>query len=249
MWRPGPEETLDGLVGDWCLYQLRHGNRFTADDLLVAWYAGTAATDVRRVLDLGAGIGSIALMLAWQWPRARIDGIEIQGASAALARRSAAFNGVIDRVWFRDGDVRDGPPSDLRGVCDLVTGNPPFFDPEAGCVSESPQRGPCRFELRGGVEAYVQAAALALAPGGIFVCVTPVASRDRLAGGPLTVVRRRPVCYRADRSAAVDLSILTRGAGPLVEEEPPLALRESDGARTAEFRAIRLAMGYPPRAA
>ena len=63
----GPDESLDHLAGDWRIFQLRRGHRYSTDDLLTAWYgchlARELGLDVSRYLDLGAGIGSVAMML------------------------------------------------------------------------------------------------------------------------------------------------------------------------------------------
>jgi tRNA1(Val) A37 N6-methylase TrmN6 len=40
------------------------------------------------VLDLGCGIGSVLLMLAWRFPDAAVVGVEAQALSLDLARRS-----------------------------------------------------------------------------------------------------------------------------------------------------------------
>lgn len=50
--------TFDILAGAWRIFQLRHGHRFSTDDLLTAWAAVRANPEARRLLDLGAGIGS-----------------------------------------------------------------------------------------------------------------------------------------------------------------------------------------------
>ena len=57
--------TLDILAGDWRIFQLRAGHRFSADDLLTAWTAVRANPTARQVLDLGAGIGSVGLLALW----------------------------------------------------------------------------------------------------------------------------------------------------------------------------------------
>src|SRR5215471_17041737 len=58
--------TLDTLAGDWRILQLRTGHRFSADDLLTAWTAVRANPAARQVLDLGACIGSVGLLVLWQ---------------------------------------------------------------------------------------------------------------------------------------------------------------------------------------
>src|SRR5699024_6661169 len=64
---------------------------------------------------------------------------------------------------------------DLREVelprADLITGSPPYFPVGTGVPSPDPQRFACRFETRGGVEAYCDAAARLLAPEGLFTMV------------------------------------------------------------------------------
>ena len=61
----------------------------------------------RTILDLGSGIGSVALIAAWRLPGARLVTVEAQEVSVALARRSCAFNGLDDRTDIRLGDFRD----------------------------------------------------------------------------------------------------------------------------------------------
>ena len=51
----------DCLAGDWKIFQLRRGHRYSTDDLLTAWYAVSACLEAGRtpvrVLDLGCGTG------------------------------------------------------------------------------------------------------------------------------------------------------------------------------------------------
>jgi predicted RNA methylase len=124
---PRDGETLDALCGNYRIFQFARGQRFTTDDVLSAWYATQWAPRVERAADLGSGIGSIALMVAWRLPGARIVTVEIQECSAELARRSVRYNGLDDRVRVVEGDLRD--PAALAGEepFDLVTASPPYF--------------------------------------------------------------------------------------------------------------------------
>jgi tRNA1Val (adenine37-N6)-methyltransferase len=261
---PAPDETLDALCGAWRIFQLRRGHRYSADDLLAAWYAGEAARRadlaVHRALDLGSGIGSVGLMVAWQFPEARLVTVEAQAASRALAARSARWNGVEDRYTILAGDLREVAPT--TADFDLVTGSPPYFDPAAGVVSDGPQKGPCRFELRGGVEDYCAAAARAVRPGGRVVLVMASAGRGRVVAGAtaagLVVESWCPVVFKAGREPMIDLFSLSLRpaaggaegrAGLAGTADPPLVLRAADNERTPAFRAIRRVMGYPPGAA
>src|SRR5207248_3005801 len=62
-----PNETLDAISGHFRIFQLRDGHRFSTDDVLTAWYGTTWAPSPARVLDLGAGIGSVGMIAAWRF--------------------------------------------------------------------------------------------------------------------------------------------------------------------------------------
>src|SRR4051812_19817054 len=83
----GPAESLDAICGNFRLFQLKAGHRFSTDDLLVAWYGSSWCPSPSRVLDLGSGIGSVATILAWRLPGAGLVTVEAQAESVELARK------------------------------------------------------------------------------------------------------------------------------------------------------------------
>jgi tRNA1(Val) A37 N6-methylase TrmN6 len=247
---PGDEEDLCWLAGDWRILQRLDGHRFSLDDLMTAYVAAEtlAARPPARLLDLGCGIGTVLLYLAWRFPEARCHGIEAQALSAALARRSIAWNGVGERCEVRLADFREPGAIPEPSTFDLVTGTLPRG---TGLESDHVQRGPCRFEHRGGVEAYCAAAAGALAPGAPFVlCASTLQVPRLLAAAPqagLGIERRRDVVPRAGKAPLFSVFVL-RAASACAPEvrDPPLVVRDADGRRTPEISAVRVAMGMPP---
>lgn len=191
-------ETLDAISGHFRLFQLRDGHRFSTDDILTAWYGTSWCSTARTALDLGSGIGTVGMICAWRLPGARFITVEAQAESVALARKSAQFNGLMERYEIRHGDFRDleerGQPCPrvpdaneeladkavrapaalhVDEMFDLITGSPPYFPPGTGVESEHPQKLACRFELRGTVADYCATASKHLALGGFFACVFP----------------------------------------------------------------------------
>ena len=149
---PGVEEdvTVDRLAGDWAIHQLAAGHRFSADDMLVAWLAAQVAPGARRLLDLGAGIGSVGFMTLWALQDRAPGGaprtltmVEAQPVSQRLALATAALNGFGDQVRGFVSDLRD-LPAEVVGPYDLVTGSPPYFPLGTGKVSPHPQKAACR---------------------------------------------------------------------------------------------------------
>lgn len=258
---PSPEadETLDGLCGRWRIFQKAKGHRFSVDDLLAAWYGTTWCPRPERIADLGSGIGSVGLMAAWRCPGATLHTVEAQSQSAALARKSAAYNGLGGRYIIHEGDLRD--PAVLAGEApfDLVLGTPPYWPEGSRVPAAHPQAVPARLEVRGTIADYAHAAARILAPGGLFACVFPNDQRERalaaLREADLLCLRRREVIFKEGEPYGLDLFAATRRQdlpeafetrAECPETEPPILIRRADGSVAPSIARIRLAVGFPP---
>jgi tRNA1(Val) A37 N6-methylase TrmN6 len=266
--RPGPVppggcvpedgETLDALCGHFRIFQYERGQRYTTDDVLLAWYATQWAPRVERALDLGSGIGSIALMLAWRLPGAHIVTVELQESSVRLADKSVRYNGIDERVRVLHGDLRE--PAVLEGEepFDLVTATPPYFEDGTATEAENEQARSARIERNGGVGTYARAAMRSLRPGGVFAIVFPTArltgAADALREEGLAVVRRRDVVFKKGQDPGLSLLVSMR-AEDLPEDfvrrripwvANPLVVRTASGHFTADYATVRLVMGLPP---
>ena len=127
---PSPDEDLSFLCGDWRIFQKRRGHRWSLDDLVTAWVAINERPRATHALDLGCGLGSVLLLLAFKLPGATLTGLEAQADRAEMARRSAAYNGIEPRCSVLTGDLR---AHDFAGqTFELITGTPPYFPPGTG---------------------------------------------------------------------------------------------------------------------
>ena len=254
---PAPGETLDCICGHWKIFQLRRGHRYSTDDLLAAWYAVRAYREVGRAplshLDLGCGIGSVSLLVLWHFPSLKAVGIEAQAGSCDLARRSARFNGVADRFEIRTADFRAPGPLGEGEVFDLVTASPPYLRLIEGRRSELPQRGPCRFEDRGGTADYLRVMARRLAPGGSAIWVHATRYLDQnlqaAADAGFESVRWCRVAFREGADSLITLFQGRAGCFGRMDrlEAPSLAVRARDGQWGDTYRRIREFMGFPGR--
>lgn len=249
-------ETLDALSGSFRIFQLRAGHRFSTDDVVTAWYGTTWAPSASTVLDLGSGIGSVGMIAAWRMPGARFVTIEAQEESVALARRSAAYNGLTARYEIRHGDFRMPGSIGDEERFDLVLGSPPYFPPGTGIEGDHPQKTACRFELRGDIGDYAAAAARHLAPGGVFACVFPEEQRARVeraaSASDLVIVRRRAIVFKEGEPPLITVFAMVRATDlpdfmrTRTWVEPPLIIRAADGSVHPEYAAVKLAIGFPP---
>jgi tRNA1(Val) A37 N6-methylase TrmN6 len=231
------EVTLDRLSGEWWIYQLRAGHRYATDDVLVAWTAYRAQPRATRLVDLGAGVGSVGLMtLQLLPPGARLTSIEQLEVSVGLARRTVALNGLSERVDVRLGDLRDTSAFGPDERFELVTANPPYLPLGHGPRPPHFQRRAARFELSGDVFDYCRAAARLLAPGGRFCFCHPAGDGrgvEAVAQAGLHLIQSRQVVFRQGRPPQLALYICgDEGAGDRLDA---LCVRDARGVRTPEY--------------
>jgi tRNA1Val (adenine37-N6)-methyltransferase len=250
--------TDDALTSRYRVFQRKDGHRYSIDDVATAWEAAHAAPDAQRVLDLGTGLGSVSISLAHALPSARIVGIEAEAIAFALLEKNVARNALEERLRIEHFDLRDEARLDAvvqqEGPFDLVTGTPPYFLPHEATAPPDRQKAHARIELRGGVEAYLLAAARAVRPGGVVVICASVRQDARLRSGAeaagLHLVAERLLIPREGKAALFSLATLspqsTSPGSPTIVH-PPFVARTAAGERTAMERAVRGFFGMSSR--
>ena len=247
---PEPGETRDYICGHFRIFQYEKGHRYSTDDVLTAWYGTLSAPRVERFADLGSGIGSVAIIVAWRLPAVRVVTVEAQEQSIRLARKSIRYNGLEDRFMLVHGDLREFAAEERF---DLVTGSPPYFPPGTATAAEHSQAVPARIEMRGSVADYARTASRVLAPGGVFAFVFPTLQTARaeeaLRDASLMLLRRRDVIFKEGEPPLISLFAAIRHGdvpprSPLVES--PLTIRRADGSIHPEYAVIRMSFGFPP---
>jgi len=235
------EETLDSILGGALrLYQPRRGYRFSVESVLLARFA--AARPVRRVLELGAGCGVVALIYAALAKPREVVAIEIQPALAALIARNASLNG-LGMVRALCADLRSrralGSPA---GGFDLVLANPPFRARASGRESPFAGRRLARGETAARLEDFVAAAARYARHGGraafVFAAARSAELISALRARRLEPKRIRFVHPYAAASASAVLVEARKGGGVEVEIEPPLVMYDAPGVYSDAARAL-----------
>ncbi|MBT9585109.1 methyltransferase [bacterium] len=235
------KETLDHLAGDWKIYQLKGGHRFSADDLLTAWTAARVCPGATRILDLGCGLGSVGLLALWRLPQARLTGVEVQSISLQLAHKTLAHNHLQQRVELLHQDLRQPIAA---GRFPLITGSPPYFPLGKATVSPHPQRAAARCELHGDVFDYCRVAALHLGEEGRFVFVHAAADprpAQAIERTGLALLACQPVHFRAQLPPTV--SLYTCAWKGQRQDPAPFVIRDESGLWTEEYLEMRRQMG------
>jgi tRNA1(Val) A37 N6-methylase TrmN6 len=116
-------------------------------------------------------------------------------------------------------------------------------------MSPHPQRAACRFELRGSVFDYCEAAARWLAPGGRFSFVMAAPDPRTEAAPPaagLAVLERFDIVFREGAEPLITVLTCARASeGPHAERvHDTLVVRDAQGRLSERYAAFRLALGF-----
>jgi release factor glutamine methyltransferase len=82
-------------------------------------------------MDVGTGSGVLAIVLAREFPEARVIATDISAGALSVARRNAARHGTSDRIRFVETSFLDGL-DEFDGQADLIVSNPPYVPSVSG---------------------------------------------------------------------------------------------------------------------
>lgn len=222
------------------LRQPARGHRFSIDSLLLAGFVRPRPRE--RILDAGAGVGVVGLLLAVRHPTVRVTGIEIQHGLVRSARANIRRNGLAGRVEVVRGDVREHTVLVGAGSCDRVVANPPYHARSSGRTSPDPGRASAREELTLSLPDLARCAAWSLRFGGALDLILPVermaqAFRELMSAGlePKALRLVSPFPGAAPRRCLVHSR---RGGRPGLVVLPGLIVHKAPGRYSAEVGAL-----------
>lgn len=127
----------------------------------------------RLLVDLCTGSGALALALKYTFPGSVVMGTDLSSEALRLAEENG-YRTRLEVVW-REGDLFDALPADVRGRVDVLVANPPYVAAGAWLPMEIREHEPMMALYAGpdGTEALERIARGAidwLAPGGLIAC-------------------------------------------------------------------------------
>lgn len=233
-------ERLDDLQNGYMLIQNPKQFCFGIDAVLLAWFARVKPGE--KVLDMGTGTGIVPILLKARYPGGRFTGLEIQEESAALARRSVAYNSLEEDILIQTGDIKRASEIFSPSSFDAVTSNPPYMIGSHGLVGENTAKTIARHETLCTLDDVISQAASVLVPKGRFYMVH---RPFRLAEIMSTMVRyklepkrMRLVYPYVDKEPNLVLIEGMRGGNSRITVEKPLIVYEKPGVYTDEILEI-----------
>ena len=230
------------LGGQLRLRQPRRGHRAGHDAILLA--AATPARAGHRVVEFGAGVGTVGLAVARRVAGINLVLAEIDDRLAALARINAEANGIRATVTVLDvtasADVFAasglGPDS-----ADIVLMNPPFNDAERHRASPDPARQSAHVAAADTLETWTHAARRVLKSGGVLTIILRVDGLAQVLGalergfGSIGILPIHP--NRDGAAIRVIVSATKGGRAPMVLH-PGFILQGAKGEVGAEAAAV-----------
>ena len=190
-----------------------------------------------RVLDIGAGCGTLGILLCAKDSSCHVTGIEISAPAHHGALDNIRDNGLEHRMESIHGDARTLRQLVAPGSFSVCVANPPYF---SGGPASSLHKD-ARREDTFSPEDLMQGAAWALKTGGdLFVVHRPEKLGQLIALGSqegLETKRLRLLRHRENGPVTLVLLQLRKGAKPgLVLEE--VALHTADGRESGYYQKI-----------
>jgi tRNA1Val (adenine37-N6)-methyltransferase len=222
--------------GKLTLHQSRVGYRFSLDAVLLAHFVEPRPGDV--LVDLGAGNGVIAMILAYLHPSLKITAIELQPSLVQYALKNVQLNRLHDRVEILSGDIRAVEALAKSASYDMVVCNPPFRKPSSGRVSPDEEKRVARHEICGTVDDFLRAGLHLLPVKGRMALVYPsvrsVDLMDSMRKAGIEPKRLRTVHSYAGAEASLMLVEGVKSARSGIQVMAPLIIYETSKRYSAE---------------
>lgn len=178
---------FDGKV---LIEQPARGYRAGLDAVLLA--TANSIASGAAVLDVGAGVGTVGLLVSARAPDARVTLVERDMKFVDLARANVRRNRVEGRVTVVHADIfvpltRLPDLAHRRETYDLVLMNPPFFEDGRGTPSPDQRKGAAHSMEPGALEDWMRFAVTMVRPGGQITLI----HRTEAIGEALEALRAR----------------------------------------------------------
>ncbi len=168
----------DLMIGGYKIWQDGAGFRSGTD--AVRLFELLPAQGGRRVAELCAGTGAVALMLLASGKAERVTTVEIDSRSVSLCRESARQNGCENRLEALCGDIKNISDILFKGSFDTVAVNPPYYPVGSGILPKDPAAAAAKFEIYCTIDDVLAAASYLTCKGGMLYMIHLASRREEI---------------------------------------------------------------------
>ena len=124
--------TVDKILrGKISIIQLKKGFRYGFDAIFLATFVNGYLKKLKKkkisLADVGSGVGTISLIIAYQNDEINITAIENNNTYLEIANENIVRNNLQKKINLMQGDIFN-IDNDLMNRFDVVVTNPPFYD-------------------------------------------------------------------------------------------------------------------------
>ena len=124
--------TVDKILrGKISIIQLKKGFRYGFDSVFLAAFVNGYLKKLKKkkisLVDVGSGVGTISLIIAYQNDKINITAIENNDTYLEIANENIVRNNFQKKINLMQGDILN-INNDLVNRFDIVVTNPPFYD-------------------------------------------------------------------------------------------------------------------------
>ena len=124
--------TVDKILrGKISIIQLKKGFRYGFDTVFLAAFVNGYLKKLKKkkisLADVGSGVGTISLIIAYQNDKINITAIENNNTYLEIANKNIEKNNFQKKINLMRGDIFN-IDNDLMNRFDIVVTNPPFYD-------------------------------------------------------------------------------------------------------------------------
>ena len=210
---------------------------FGMDAVLLSGFVRASRGD--RCLDIGTGTGIIPILMSAKTEAEHLTGIEIQAASADMARRSVELNALSSKIDVVTGDIREAASIFEAASFDVITCNPPYMIADHGLQNPESALAIARHEICATLEDVISASEHLVKTGGsLFMVHRPFRLPEiitTLIRYHMEPKRMRLVYPYADKEPNMVLIEAVRRGKPGMRVEKPLIVYDSQGVYSEEM--------------
>ena len=203
--------------------------------LLGAW---TPLYDPQSVLDVGAGTGLLALMIAQRCGAPTIDAVEIEDAAYIECTENFENSPWGDRLFCYHASFQDFA-REIDSPYDLIVSNPPFFNSQYQTTEKA--RNQARFADALPFDELLQGVSQLLSANGRFALILPYSETDNFVNlaASYLLFPEKVTYVQGHLSAPFKRSLLLLGRKQLPSyPTSTLVIEKARGEYTPEYQAL-----------
>jgi tRNA1(Val) A37 N6-methylase TrmN6 len=227
----------DFLGGKLKVFQPVDGFRAGSDTVFLA--ASINKIEKGKVLDVGCGVATASLCLAYRNKDVDIDGIEVNQDIVEIARRNIKENGFDERIKIHQTNILSKVKQVSSNDYDFVITNPPYFEEKGTIKDEGRILG--RIKKDFSIEEWIKACLKMLKPRGYIHLIYPTNQIDKILSsviGSVGDIRIFPLWPKQGSESKRVIVIARKGVKSLSSLQHGLTLHNQDGKYTVEAQSI-----------